>query len=170
MGNNQWSQFDRKILIFSFSESDSTKAIKALTDKNIYIKTDIGFEVIDIKHNKYRLKLWFLQSINRHLWIHHLNGTEGIIFYLGNETNIKDIKAEILFLLKSDKIKDTMILFIFEKVSFDKLIIIEKLRKDISFLEEINLYVNYLFISSNTNKCKDIMFGYDWICSESKKR
>jgi ribosome recycling factor len=82
MGNNHEKWYDqskRKILIMAFEDKYINSIAKAISKKEITVNNSIGFSDDEIYYNNLSLKLYYLTTINRHLWKHHLQGTQGII-------------------------------------------------------------------------------------------
>ena len=159
----QWySKENRKILVLTFNEEDTKALSGILTNNCVNISNDFGFYCEEIKFNKLLFKYWILSSTLRHLWIHHFIGCQGIIFFIGKNTQVNNYTSEIKLVLNSEKLKDCPFLFIFENTINKNLDLIESLRKDISLMD---VYVNFMFLEENQRK-EIVALGLKWLSKE----
>ena len=147
MGNNHEKWYDqskRKILIMAFDDKYINLIAKAISKKMITVNNSIGFADDEIYYNNLSLKLYYLTTINRHLWKHHLQGTQGIIMVFSFLTTVEDgIIYEAMNVFCDSNIKNIPIFVCVDNKNKDYTII-EKLRKEINNLTE-NLNENIIF-------------------------
>lgn len=171
MGNNHEKWYDqskRKILIMAFDDKYINLIAKAISKKIITVNNSIGFADDEIYYNNLSLKLYYLTTINRHLWKHHLQGTQGIIMVFSFLSTVEDgIIYEAMNVFCDSNIKNIPIFVCVDNKNKDYTII-EKLRKEINNSNE-NLNENIIFqeidFDDNINQIK---CGFDWLCETMK--
>jgi hypothetical protein len=171
MGNNHEKWYDqskRKVLVMAFDDKYIDLIAKTLSKIKISVNDSIGFTNDNIYYNNLSLKLYYLTTINRHLWKHHLPGTQGIIMVFSFLSKVDDgLIYEAMNVICDSNIKEIPIFVCVDCKNKDDYII-EKLRKEINNSKEIsneNIIFQEIDFDNNINQIK---FGFDWLCETMK--
>ena len=171
MGINHSLWFDsskRKVLIMAFDEYYQKKISKVLSKIDIIVNDAIGFTTDEIFYNNLDLKLWYLTTVNRHLWKHQYMGAQGIIMTFSFQKKCQSDKIifEALNVFCDSNTAGLPILVLIDSDNKEELVV-EKLRAELNKTEHSSLNIQFQNVSFKDD-VNEMKCGFDWLCETMK--
>lgn len=122
----------RKILVLCYNDLYVTNTIKALSNENLKMDDVLGYTSHTIKYGNFDFELWYLSNKNRHFWMHHYPGAQGVIMNFSFDEEMPDerIVFDALNTFFDPSLIDIPITVIRDQKCVDKLKLFPKLKAE----------------------------------------
>lgn len=165
----------RKVLVISYNDFFLKKTIKALSKEDLPVNDSLGYCTHNVKYSNLDLELWYLATKNRHFWMHHYPGCQGVIlnFSFDIENQDERIVFDALNIFFDENLCGIPILVFKDKNCRDKTDLFNKLNKEWESQrtspEHKNIQADVKFFQGNIDEgIEGNSSAFEWLATTMK--